>query len=111
MEDIVVFFWLEKCLFLEVYLLLFKRTKCSDYFCRETANENKHIRKETYLNINIYFILDKLCELCYLVNSYFQFDKMIEFEPEESVEKMKNILLILPALPTVYPAYTIFTKG
>ena len=36
---------------------------------------------------------------------------MIEFEPEESVEKMKNIVLILPALPTVYPAYTIFTKG
>ena len=36
---------------------------------------------------------------------------MIEFEPEESVERMKTLLLTLTALPTVYPAYVVFTQG
>ncbi|XP_023329159.1 uncharacterized protein LOC111701905 [Eurytemora carolleeae] len=39
-----------------------------------------------------------------------KFDKMIEFEPEESVERIKTLLLTLTALPTVYPAYVVFTK-
>ena len=55
------FFCLEKCLFLWVSLFLLINKKCVSHFCKEPANEKKHLKKHKkwYLTWNYAYSLFK----------------------------------------------------